>query len=100
MHVYLNADQRGDSVEADAQRLLAELNTPQDSLDPPSSGDAFMFGYVFDNQSEQQVVRTFGSGFLQSLGTVATGTWQGPIASGYGLHLVFVKMRIAPRLPP
>jgi len=31
---------------------------------------------------------------------LATGSWQGPIASGYGLHLVFINNRTESWLPP
>lgn len=100
IHVYLSVDERGDKVMTDAQQLLVAVNSKQDSTDPDTAGDAFMFGYAFDNQSDHQISRMFGSDFATSLGTLAAGSWQGPVASGYGLHLVFIKDRTESWLPP
>lgn len=100
VHVYLNADKRGARVDADAQQLLQALQREQDPVDPDVPGDAFMFGYAFESQSEGQVSRLFGREFAQSLAGLTPGQWQGPVASGYGLHLVFVQERTDARLPP
>ena len=100
IHVYLSTDERGDKVKNDAQQLLFALNSNQASTDPDTAGDSFMFGYAFDNQSDHQISRMFGSDFARSLGTLAAGSWQGPIASGYGLHLVFINDRTESWLPP
>ena len=100
IHVYLRADERGDNVKNDAQQLLVALNSNQDSTDPYTVGDSFMFGNTFDNLSDHQISSMFGSDFRRSLGILATGSWQGPIASGYGFHLVFIKDRTESWLPP
>ena len=100
IHVYLSTDGRGDKVKNDAQQLLVALNSKQDSTGHDTAGDPFMFGYAFDNQSDHQISRMFGSDFATSLGRLAAGGWQGPIASGYGLHLVFIKDRTVSWLPP
>ena len=99
-HVYLSADERGNKVNADAQQLLVTLNSKQDSTDPDTTGDSFMFGYTFDDQSDHQISRMFGSDFATSMATLATGSWQGPVASGYGLHLVYINDRTESWLPP
>ena len=100
VRIYLNADKRGDSVEQDAEQLLQTLSSNQDTSDAATAGDAFMFGYGFDNQSEQQVSRMFGREFAEALNALTTGSWQGPIISGYGLHLVFIEDRSEAWLPP
>ncbi len=41
-------------------------------------------------QREQDVARTFGQRFAAALFELEPGQWQGPIASGYGLHLAYV----------
>jgi parvulin-like peptidyl-prolyl isomerase len=99
-HVYLNADRRGERVEADAQQLLQALKQEPEGIDPAAAGDSFMFGYAFDDQSEEQVARMFGRAFSRSLSGLAAGSWQGPVASGYGLHLVYIKDRSEAWLPP
>ena len=100
VHVYLNADQRGDKVRTDAEQLLETIELTQDAIDAVSVGDAFMFGYEFENHSDHQVSRMFGKDFALSLAALTTGSWQGPIISGYGLHLVYVTDRSEAWLPP
>ncbi len=99
VHVYVNADDRRDAAMEDAKRLLGELRVqPRQTSDPVEQGDPFMFGYAFEDQSEHHVARMFGSDFAQALSTVEPGVWQGPVESGYGLHLVYVEKRTEPRL--
>jgi hypothetical protein len=99
VHVYLNADKHGDDIETDARQLLAALKTADNGLEPANTGEPFMFGYTFENQSEHQVERMFGQDFAESLATLTPGSWQGPIASGYGLHLVYIHDRTESWLP-
>jgi hypothetical protein len=40
-----------------------------------------------------------GPGFARALVTLAPGSWQGPIESGYGWHLVFVDSLSPSRMP-
>ena len=41
----------------------------------------------------------FGEEFARSVLALAPGRWEGPVRSGYGLHLVLVTKRIPGRLP-
>ena len=100
VHVYFNADKRSDNTRADAQHVLSQLNAEQGGIDPASAGDTFMFGYAFADQSERQVARMFGTEFVSALASLETGSWQGPVVSAYGLHLVYIEERTQPRLPP
>ncbi len=43
---------------------------------------------------------TFGRGFFDRLAGFPAGEWSGPVASGYGVHLVLVTSRQDPVLPP
>ena len=99
-HIYLNADKRDQTAEADAQQLLETLNSNQGVINPAATGDNFMFGYTFENQSDHQVSRKFGNDFTQSLANLKANTWQGPVVSGYGLHLVYITERKQAWLPP
>lgn len=42
----------------------------------------------------------FGPGFFARLETLPTGTWQGPVRSAYGVHLVRVQARLGGEIPP
>jgi peptidyl-prolyl cis-trans isomerase C len=99
VQIYLNADKRGAQVEQDAERLLDELAQPESSIDMMAAGDSFMFGQQHEQLSEQGVARLFGATFAAKLFALPVGDWQGPVPSGYGLHLVRIDHKMAPRQP-
>jgi hypothetical protein len=57
-----------------------------------------MLGYDFDRLSSPQVAREFGQQFADALVELEPG-WQGPVFSGYGLHLVFLERKVEGRIP-
>ena len=97
-HVYLSRDRRSD-VEGDGtqllDRLVAEAVAPSDG---PGLGDPFVRGASLD-LSEEALDRAFGPGFASSLRELPLGCWSGPVASAYGLHVVWVHDRVAARPP-
>ena len=98
-HVYFNSDKRGAAAEKDARKALALLNGGAQDADPAGLGDRFLYQYRFDEQSPSQVARIFGSAFSDRITALDVGEWRGPIASGYGIHLVRVSERTEPRQP-
>jgi len=46
-----------------------------------------------------EVARIFGEDFTARVLALDPGRWTGPIESGYGLHLVWVRERAEGRLP-
>ena len=58
-----------------------------------------MLPYDFVQKTPFEVERLFGSGFAEQLFTLNTNAWQGPIASGYGFHLVRISEKTDPRMP-
>jgi hypothetical protein len=99
-HVYFNVDRRGEaSVEA-AEDVLRQLRAnPAAARRAAELGDRFMLAHDYAQQSPVEVARGFGQRFADSLFTVAPGEWQGPIISGYGLHLVLVTDVTESRVP-
>lgn len=99
-HVYFNPDQRGPSTQTDAE---AELDRLQAAKQPPRRtrdlGDRFMLADEYVEKSAPDIARDFGKAFAQRLVELEPGTWQGPVASGYGLHLVYISDRTESRLP-
>jgi parvulin-like peptidyl-prolyl isomerase len=45
------------------------------------------------------VAREFGQAFADQLFTTPPGQWQGPLESGYGVHLVRIQERLAATVP-
>jgi hypothetical protein len=90
-HIYFNIDRRGDAAVEAAEETLARLRaSPNASIDYAGLGDRFMLAHSYSAQSEAEVTRQFGGRFATSVFEVEPGDWQGPVGSGYGLHLVRV----------
>ena len=68
--------------------------------DPAALGQPTMLPRQVANSSLDLVARDFGDGFAKQVGVAPVGNWVGPLASGYGVHLVRVSARAAPSLPP
>jgi hypothetical protein len=94
-HIYFSLDKRGAKTAEDAKSVLSGL----DALRSPERGDRFMLEYDFVQETPSEVARLFGSGFAEQLFTLETNTWQGPVESGYGLHLVRISEKIDSRIP-
>ena len=52
-----------------------------------------------DNAAQDLVARDFGEEFARQLDAAPLGRWIGPIASGFGAHLVRVNARTPATLP-
>jgi parvulin-like peptidyl-prolyl isomerase len=90
-HIYFNFDQRGDAAVEAAEETLAQLRaSPNASINYAELGDRFMLAHDYSAQSQAEVSRQFGGRFATALFEVEPGDWQGPVGSGYGLHLVRV----------
>jgi hypothetical protein len=90
--VYLDPQRRGDRLPSDTDALLARLRADPD-LDALTLGDSLLLGSRFDALPASEVAREFGEAFAKKLTTLAVGRWQGPIESGYGMHLVRITRR-------
>lgn len=87
-HVYINTDRHGSESEQVAEGVLADLRA---GGDPEGLGDRFMLQRDYLRKSPAEVARHFGNRFAEAVFEVEPGGWQGPLASGYGLHLVRVE---------
>jgi hypothetical protein len=94
-HIYFSLDKRGAKAAEDAERVLAGL----DALRAPERGDSFMMQYDFVQETPFEVERLFGKVFTDQLFKSDINSWQGPIESGYGLHLVRVSEKIDSGIP-
>jgi len=95
-HIYFNPDRHGERLLDEANVALQTLQTTGAGLQAPDDmGDRSMLETRFQQKSTLEISRVFGSEFSDSIATLTPGSWQGPIRSGYGLHLVFVNEREA-----
>ena len=97
--VYLDPSRHGRQLNAGAQQLLAKLNIRGAHADLSTLGDPFLLEQNTDNISSRDLTRDYGEKFAAALAALPTGTWQGPIESGLGMHLVYVSKRTEGRLP-
>ena len=90
-HIYFSFDQRNDRTRGDAASALASLagETSEASANG-RLGDRFMFQEYFGDRTPEQVAQVFGKAFATALFTLRPGSWQGPVESGYGWHLVWI----------
>ena len=99
-HVYFSPDRRGDQARQAAARALSRLaDKPADVPIVGTTGDPFMFQDYYADRSPEQIASIFGSRFAAAVDTVQPGSWQGPIESGLGWHLVFVTSAMPGRVP-
>lgn len=97
-HRYFSPDRRQSRTFEDARRALPAL-ARAGSVDAPGAGDVFMFQDRYVDQSSEQLAALFGPAFARALVEQKPGSWQGPIESGYGWHLVFVEELTPGRIP-
>jgi hypothetical protein len=99
-HLYWSPDRRGARAHDDAVKALEKLSgEPEDSAAAKTVGDPFMFQDTLADRSSEQLAKEFGPDFARSLFALETGSWRGPIESGYGWHLVFVSSATPGRVP-
>ena len=90
-HLYFSPDKRGKNAQEDAAKTLAKIaGQPEDSKLAVSLADPFMFQDYYGDRTPEALAKEFGPQFAVVLEKVKPGSWQGPIESGYGWHLVFV----------
>ena len=87
--VFFSGDRpHGGAQQAAIQALgLAE----EDKRDP--HGDPFLFPLAYDDVALPDLLRDYGPAFVKTLETAPVGSWQGPVLSPYGWHLVRVSAR-------
>jgi hypothetical protein len=98
--LYFSPDRRGARARDDAARALEKLDG--EAAGSPAAAalaDPFMFQEYYGDRPFGQVATSFGPGFAEALFQLAPGSWQGPIESGYGWHLVFADSITPSRTP-
>jgi hypothetical protein len=97
--VYLNPERHGENLVRDTAQLLAQLQRAGDKADVSELGDSFLLEHRFQTLSVSEVTKQFGEKFAAKLGELPPNQWQGPIESGYGVHLVWISEHTEGRMP-
>jgi peptidyl-prolyl cis-trans isomerase C len=100
-HLYFSPDRRGTHAREEAKAALARLEgQPEDTKIALALADPFMFQDYYRDRAPDYVGKEFGPQFALALEKLSPGSWQGPVESGFGWHLVFVDAVIPGRIPP
>ncbi|HEX7272871.1 MAG TPA: peptidylprolyl isomerase, partial [Casimicrobiaceae bacterium] len=99
-HLYFSPDRRGTNARDDAAAALVKLaGQPEDSKLAASLADPFMFQDYYRDRAPDYLGKEFGPQFAVALEKLPPKSWQGPIESGFGWHLVFIDTVIPGRIP-
>ncbi|MFY9953192.1 peptidyl-prolyl cis-trans isomerase [Bradyrhizobium sp.] len=98
--VFLSATRRAASIDSDSKQLASALARADAAGAATALGDPFLLGEEFHAVSPNDVVSIFGDGFAKRIFVMEQGRWQGPIASSFGQHFVYISERVPGTLPP
>ncbi len=97
--VYFDPARHGARLQQDAERVRARLrHAPPDAV-AFHLGDVTLLPSGMSEASTTQVQETFGKDFAAALPALAIGSWEGPVQSAYGLHLVQLVHKTQARMP-
>ena len=98
--LYFSPDRRGARAHEDAAEALAALaGQPVDSPRAGGLGDSSMLQEYYGDRTAERLAKDFGPQFAETVVGLPPGSWQGPIESGFGWHLVFVDSFVPGRVP-
>ena len=99
-HLYFSLDRRGERAREAAVSAREQLaGKPADSPLAATPADSFMFQDHYGDRTPEQVANVFGTTFAAAVFQLTPGSWQGPIESGLGWHLVWVDSMTPGRVP-
>jgi PPIC-type PPIASE domain len=96
--VFLNPQRQGAAIDQTAANILKNL-TANPEIDASTLGDTSLLPAEMPLTGLKSIGHVFGSEFADAIGTAKAGAWTGPIASGFGLHIVRVSERQQGRVP-
>ena len=83
-----------------SQTLLDTLGSKKNEVDIGVLTDSNMFKQSYAGESEYSLKKVFGEIFVKELFALPVQTWQGPILSSYGEHLIFIHSVTRSRQEP
>jgi len=86
----------GAKLEADFNAALTQLNA---GADPATLGDSTLLPARAVFMPLDQVARDYGDDFAAALENLPVGSWQGPVRSGFGVHIVRIESKSAGEAP-
>jgi parvulin-like peptidyl-prolyl isomerase len=85
----------GDRPNGGAQQAAAQaLERAEEGGRTDPTGDPFVFPLAYEQANLPDLVRDYGPAFVKLLASAPLGSWQGPVVTPYGWHLVKVTARL------
>jgi hypothetical protein len=97
---YFNPDLHSSDLSNELERVKFTLNSNTQDTSSTVLSDDFNGESEYTSMPLYQVARHFGQKFTAEIETLPVGTWSGPIASGYGMHIIKVTDRAESTLMP
>ncbi len=91
--IFLDPQKHGENLTRDVDQMLAELRLAAYKPDVWKLGDSLLLEMNYEAVSGNEISKQFGEEFAAKLVDLPVGQWSGPIASGYGVHLVLLADR-------
>ena len=98
-HIYFSPDKRADRARVDAERALSGIGGAETMAELTELGDSLPLPAELPLEPQPFIGNMFGTGFANALIDLPMGRWQGPVASGFGWHLVLISDRTDARDP-
>jgi hypothetical protein len=99
-HAFVSSDAHGSALARDAHTLLETLRGAGRPSAGVVAGDPFAAPSHVVGQSSAQIAKVFGADFAATIARGDLNAWTGPVASPYGLHLVWIERHDAGDAPP
>lgn len=97
--IFFNIGNRGETAHEEAAELRARLNGDDSALDTAELGDPTLLPRQVPLTSIERISGQFGEEFAAVLAAAPAGQWNGPMQTGYGLHLIRIKRKTPAVLP-
>ena len=95
--IYFDASENQENLQEIAKRLNLEQAKP-DAADLP--GKQGMLQRYFEQAGAYNIDRLLGEGFTAKLDSLELQSWEGPVKSGFGWHLVYITEKSPPEPMP
>lgn len=96
--VYISPEGKGGDFDGYCDNILNQLRSGQPA-DFASLSDPLMLKSVFVDVTPFDIRRSLGIDFADALATTPQNSWEGPIRSGLGFHMVNIYHYVPPRAP-
>jgi PPIC-type PPIASE domain len=90
--IFLNPRRQGAAIDQTVTNILRTLEASPE-IEVTSLGDTSLLPPEMPLTSMKSIGHVFGNEFADAIGKAKAGVWTGPIASGFGLHIVRVSER-------